>query len=359
MVLIGHASISETGSVNGLKGDSTGKEVCTRTWYSKPWDFMAIHPNATVREKHAKAIEAACANNNIGYGQADRNTANTEAKKVDYDISKIKTKCNTDCSALQNLAAVASDAPGVTYGSNGWTTYTMLEVLIDAGYIIIAKSVSISGYNSLNKSDKNKIIIGNEYLLSSDYCVRGAIYVNINSHTVCGLTNGSKSSQTLSKAGISSSTSTTSTTTKTTVSTTKTSTTSSTSKFKISSDIKSVQKWLNKYYKTGLVVDGIYGSKTKVALIKAWQTEVGGLTVDGIFGEKSKTKSSSHVIKKGASGILVTIWQAYLVCRGYNPNGIDGIFGNGCHTATIVFQKTSNLIQDGEVGKNTWSKAFV
>lgn len=150
-----------------------------------------------------------------------------------------------------------------------------------------------------------------------------------------------------------------STSKKTTTSSIKTSITSSTSKFKISSDIKSVQTWLNKYYKTGLVVDGIYGSKTKAALIKAWQTEVGGLTVDGIFGEKSKTKSSSHVIKKGASGILVTIWQAYLVCRGYNPNGIDGIFGNGCHTATIAFQKTSNLIQDGEVGKNTWSKAFV
>jgi len=36
-ILIGHASISETGGVNGTKGDSTGKEVCTRTWYSKDW----------------------------------------------------------------------------------------------------------------------------------------------------------------------------------------------------------------------------------------------------------------------------------------------------------------------------------
>ena len=58
-VLIGHASISEKGTVNGTKGDSTGKEVCTRTWYSKPWDFMAIHPDANVREKHAKAVEDA------------------------------------------------------------------------------------------------------------------------------------------------------------------------------------------------------------------------------------------------------------------------------------------------------------
>ena len=60
-VRIGHASISENGTVNGAKGDQTGREVCIRTFYSRPWDYVAIHPDATVREKHAKAIEAACA----------------------------------------------------------------------------------------------------------------------------------------------------------------------------------------------------------------------------------------------------------------------------------------------------------
>ena len=152
--------------------------------------------------------------------------------------------------------------------------------------------------------------------------------------------------------------STTSTSSKTTSTTTKTSSSTSTSKLKITSNIKSIQTWLNTYYKTGLVVDGVYGSKTKAALVKAWQTEVGGLTVDGIFGTKSKTASASHIIKKGSTGILVTIWQAYLVCRGYNPNGIDGSFGTGCNTATIAFQKANKLTQDGQVGKNTWTKAF-
>lgn len=196
VVLIGHASISETGGINGAKGDSTGREVFTSAWYNKPWDFMAIHPDAKVREKHAKAIEDACANNYIGYGQADRNTANTEAKKVNYNISKIKTKCNTDCSALQNLAAVVSGAKGVTYGSNGWTTSTMKSALKTAGYIII--------------EDKS-------YLTSADYCVRGAIYVKSGSHTVCGLTNGDKASQTLNRAGISSGSTTSGTATKATV----------------------------------------------------------------------------------------------------------------------------------------------
>lgn len=263
-VLIGHASISEKGTVNGAKGDSTGKEVCTRAWYSKPWDFMAIHPDATVREKHAKAIEVACANNYIGYGQSDRNTANVEAKKVNYDISKIKTKCNVDCSALQNLAAVASGAKGVTYGSNGWTTSTMKSALKAAGYIII--------------EDKS-------YLTSADYCVRGAIYVKSGSHTVCGLTNGAKASRTLTKAGIISSNITSTTTTSTT----------SYSKTQFIKDVQSA---------TGAKVDGIAGKETlsktvtvsktknrKHAVVKPLQKYLNKLgyncgTIDGIAGTK-------------------------------------------------------------------------
>lgn len=180
-VYIGHASISENGTINGSKGDSTGKEVCVREWYSISADFMAIHPEAAVREKHAQAVEAACKNDNIGYGQGDRNTLNTLAKVVNYDLSNVG-KCNCDCSSLQNVAAVASGAAGVTYGSNGWTTSTMKAALQAAGY---------------------KIITNKAYLESADYCVRGAIYVKASSHTVCGLTNGSKAAQMLEKAGIS------------------------------------------------------------------------------------------------------------------------------------------------------------
>lgn len=183
-IRIGHASISENGTVNGAKGDSTGKEVCERVWYSKPWDFMAIHPEAAVREKHAKAVEAACANDNIGYGQGDRNTLNTLAKAVGYDLSKVG-KCNCDCSSLQNVAAVASGAAGVSYGSNGWTTYTMKAALQKAGY---------------------KIITARECLDNAAYCVRGAIYVKTSSHTVCGLDNGANYQKTLEKAGLAAST---------------------------------------------------------------------------------------------------------------------------------------------------------
>lgn len=182
-IRIGHASISEKGTINGAKGDQTKKEVCIASWYSKPWDYMAIHPDASVREKHAKAVEAGCANNNIGYGQGDRNTLNTEAKKVGYDLSKISVPCNTDCSEFQNVCAVASGS-GAAHASNGWTTCTMKTALQKLGYVIITATA---------------------YLASADYCVRGAIYVKAGKHTVCGLDNGSRAADTLKKAGLSAS----------------------------------------------------------------------------------------------------------------------------------------------------------
>lgn len=274
-VLIGHASISEKGTIEGAKGDSTGKEVCTRTWYSKPWSYMAIHPDPDVRERHAKAVEAACANNAIGYGQSDRNTLNARAKEVGYDLSKIKTKCNCDCSSLQNVAAVAAGAQGATYGSNGWTTSSMRAALEKAGY---------------------KIITASTYLKSSAYCVRGAIYVKPGSHTVCGLSNGSKASQTLKKAGASGSSS------------------SGAVESRIlkrgmtGADVKAMQQGLIKAgYSCGSCgADGEFGADTEEAL-ERFQADH-GLEVDGQYGPLSKAAlegGGGSGSSGGSSGVKV------------------------------------------------------
>lgn len=274
-VRIGHASISEKGTINGAKGDSTGKEVCIRDWYSKPWDYVAIHPDAGVRERHAKAVEAGCKNDNIGYGQNDRNTLNTEAKKVDYDLSKIKVKCNTDCSEFQNVCAVAAKTPGVTHASNGWTTSTMRKELEKAGY---------------------KIIDTKTYLTSATYCVRGAIYVKAGSHTVCGLDNGSNYKKTLAKAGIedkpaSSNTSSNSSASK--PSTSAPATKDYLSKGDKGSDVKSMQdKLIYIGYSCGDAgADGDFGNDTEKAVIKFQHDNK--LTEDGKAGEKTIAKLNS------------------------------------------------------------------
>ena len=40
-VRIGHASIDENGNASGGRaGDQTGKELCTRDWYTKGWNVL-------------------------------------------------------------------------------------------------------------------------------------------------------------------------------------------------------------------------------------------------------------------------------------------------------------------------------
>lgn len=124
------------------------------------------------------------------------------------------------------------------------------------------------------------------------------------------------------------------------------------------SSIKSVQTWLNSNYKTGLVIDGIYGSNTKKALVKALQTELNkqynaNLVIDGIFG--TKTKSAIINIFNGAKGNITKILQGLLICNGYSTNGFDGIFGSGTQTAVKSYQKKKGLTADGIAGKATFT----
>lgn len=125
--------------------------------------------------------------------------------------------------------------------------------------------------------------------------------------------------------------------------------------------IKYIQETLNNRYNTGLVVDGYYGPQTKKGLVKGLQSELNTqyearLSVDGIFGPATKSKCPN--VKKGARGNITWLIQAMLYCKGYNTNGVDGIYGNGTFNAVKLFQKNNGLIDDGIVGKNTFEKLF-
>lgn len=125
--------------------------------------------------------------------------------------------------------------------------------------------------------------------------------------------------------------------------------------------IREIQEWLNDNYNTGIAVDGYYGKETKKALVKALQTELNkqynaGLVVDGIFGSRTKAKCPN--VKKGARGNITRTIQSMLYCRGFNPNGIDGIFGGRTELEVRKFQADSRIAIDGIVGKNTFEKLF-
>jgi len=125
--------------------------------------------------------------------------------------------------------------------------------------------------------------------------------------------------------------------------------------------VKTIQSTLNKRYGLNIAVDGIYGNETKAALVKALQTELNRqfdarLVVDGIFGKK--TKAACVNVRIGAKGNITWIIQAVLYCLGYDPKGLDGIFGRNTASAVLAFQKANGLTQDAIVGKNTFGKLF-
>ena len=120
MVMIAHASSNENGKVTGGKaGDQTGREVCIRSWYNRPWTAVIRLKDPQMRERLAYAMKSAADNNYIGYNQMRRNTLLTYARQVKYDISKVKTPCDTDCSALVSVACMYAGIPENILYRNG------------------------------------------------------------------------------------------------------------------------------------------------------------------------------------------------------------------------------------------------
>ncbi|ASN69135.1 putative lysin [uncultured Caudovirales phage] len=125
-------------------------------------------------------------------------------------------------------------------------------------------------------------------------------------------------------------------------------------------NIKKFQTFLNGYTKkanfTKLVVDGYKGPKTKATAIRVFQY-FAGVTIDGAFGKKSK--AACPVVEPGTSWSKWTrLVQGMLYLHGYDPKGLDGIYGTGCKAAVKAFQKDNGLTQDGEAGPNTFAKFF-
>lgn len=123
------------------------------------------------------------------------------------------------------------------------------------------------------------------------------------------------------------------------------------------SPVKDVQSYLVKTYGRKINVDGIWGPKSKKAMIECVQTETNALTgsklvIDGIWGTKSK--SSFPDFSLSSKGNMVYLIQGCLIAKGYSIE-LDGIFGKDTQNAVKDFQKKSSIGIDGIVGKSTMS----
>lgn len=212
-VKIGHASIDERGKARGgAAGDQTGREVCTRNWYNKPWIAVIRPKSSTAAEKIAKAMEAACTNDNIGYDQNERTTLYIKAKANNWNIAGIKSKCETDCSAL---VAVCVNAAGISVSKDIYTGNEKSALVATGKFTAHTES---------------------KYLTTDQYLKRGDILL-ASGHTAIVLSNGTKVAAGNASANA-----------------------STADNYK--EIIRTLQKALNSEYKAGLEVDGIPGSKT-------------------------------------------------------------------------------------------------
>lgn len=117
-VVIGHATIGEKGKKVGTKpGDQSGKEVCLMNYtYHKggwsDWNYVARANEPEVAIKIAKSMEMLCKNDKIGYGQ-DGPQAYKEAKKVNFDLTKMNKKTNGDCFDMVAICLCAAGTPNL------------------------------------------------------------------------------------------------------------------------------------------------------------------------------------------------------------------------------------------------------
>lgn len=153
-VRIAHASISENGNAGwdgkAKAGDQTGREVCTRDWYNKPWKAV-IRPNdAAVAEKIAKAAEQGAANNKIGYDQSQRTTLYNQAKAHGWDLSKITEACETDCSAF---VAVCVNAAGIAVSKDIYTGNELTALKNTGKFTVYTDSAHVAKSENLKRGD--------------------------------------------------------------------------------------------------------------------------------------------------------------------------------------------------------------
>lgn len=161
---IGHASQSEHSSAVGSPGDSTGKEVCTRTWYGF-YTKVLRPPCESLAAASAQVMEEACDNSCIGYSQgtksngyADRRTLWTQASKVGFSVHKDKlvTKCNCDCSSLVDVcicigSRMCDDVDNFAYTNFG--TGGEVDELKRRGYKDVTNEVGTSSPKLLKRGD--------------------------------------------------------------------------------------------------------------------------------------------------------------------------------------------------------------
>lgn len=157
---IGHASISENKD-NGRNGkakagDQTGKEVCIRSFYAKPWVYLIRCKDHNKAEIMAKACESICNNPCVGYDQSQRLTLHNELSRVGFDYNKLTVPCECDCSSLMTVCAECAGIMIPYTGGNAPVTANMVKQFDKTGQF----EIITEGINDECNLKRGDILVG-------------------------------------------------------------------------------------------------------------------------------------------------------------------------------------------------------
>lgn len=172
-VKIGHAVKNEFNKVKGgRKGDQTGTEITIANWYQHRlgWGTVIRAKDPKVAEIIASTVEKICSNDNFGYGQEYALSGFEELQKVNFDPTKVKTKCGLDCSMSVRAGCYAAG-------------------------IKVERFRTKNEAKILKATGKFEILTSSKYLKSSKHLKRGDILctpAGISGHTVVVLNDGAE-----------------------------------------------------------------------------------------------------------------------------------------------------------------------
>lgn len=236
MIKIGHASGDERGKLSGGNaGDQTGREVCVRGWYNRPWSHIIRADDPRVAERIALAMEGACANPLIGYDQGQRNTLLARVRTLGYNPALVGSPCECDCSSLVSVCCMYAGVPeDRLYVDRNCATTSVIR-------------------RRLTGTGEFAALTGSHYTNTPDRLMRGDILLYEGHHVAVALEDGGVY-PVLRQASF-------------------------------GPEVRRLQGELNAKAGAGLDIDGEYGPLTAAA-VRAYQAEH-GLSVDGICGPKT------------------------------------------------------------------------
>ena len=312
-VLIGHARSDEYGrGSGGAAGDQRQSaipdykgQVSISAWYLHNLGWVLIRAkDATARQKIAKNAEYACNNNNIGYDQSsDNKTLYNIVKNLNYDCSKVTTKCETDCAQLVRVCVLYAGIKCEDF----WT--------------LTEKDV-------LNATGQFDIYTSDKYCKSSDYLLRGDILVTKSKgHTVIVLSNGAKVNS------------------------------DNDNTFK--TKVKNFQNFLNKNYLqilttakvNQLIVDGEYGPKTRAAAVAVWK-----YMANKYYGSNLTIGNSNFFESCKAVAVKMTSGE---VSKHFTLEEIlNGVLAGKGYDNIKVYQIAKKINGNGSLNADTWYSLF-